>query len=251
MTMSRAQALFFELFEPLPRQGPGNLECLRRALALCGELPPAPRVADLGCGSGTQTIDLARETGGTLLAVDTHAPAVERVRTRAAQAGLSERIEARVANMSDLEPSGSFDLVWSEGALYNLGLKKALPLCARLLRPGGVVAFTDAVWLTDDPPADVRALFADYPTMGGVDDGLTLLRADGWTILGHFVLPDTAWWDDFYTPMERRLQTLRRRYAGDVEALDILDELAAEPKLHRRNAAHYGYAFFVAKRPVD
>jgi SAM-dependent methyltransferase len=249
--MSRADTLFFELFEPLPRQGPGNLECLQRALALCGELPPAPRIVDLGCGSGMQTVDVARATGGTVLAVDTHAPNVERVRTRAAEAGLVERIEARVADMAALQPDEPFDLVWSEGALYNLGLAKALPLCARLLRPGGVVAFTDAVWLRDDPPEDVRALFADYPTMGSVDDVLKRLRSGGWTILGHFVLPDAAWWDDFYTPMEQRLEALRRRYEGNVEALAILEQLAEEPRMHRRSAAFYGYAFFVARRPID
>ncbi len=249
--MSRADALFFELFEPLPRQGPGNLECLRRALALCGELPPKPRIVDLGCGSGAQTVDLARETGGTVLAVDIHAPLVERAQARAALAGLSERIEVRVADMTDLEPSASFDLVWSEGALYNLGLATALPLCARLLRSGGFVAFTDAVWRSNDPPADVRALFADYPTMGTADDVLARLRADGWTILGHFVLPDAAWWDEFYAPMERRLEALRRQYAGDEEAMKILGKLADEPQMHRLGGAHYGYAFFVAQRPVD
>ena len=247
--MSRSDALFFELFEPLPRQGPGSLECLQRALALCGGLPASPRIVDLGCGSGAQTIDLARSTGGTVLAVDTHPPSIERAKSRATDAGLAERIEARVADMSTLQTNEPFDLVWSEGALYNLGLATALPLCARLLRPGGIVAFTDAVWLRDDAPQEVRTAFADYATMGSVNDVARQLEHAGWTVLGHFVLPDSAWWDDFYTPMERRLETLRERYAGDAEALAILDAMAAEPQMHRRHAAYYGYAFFVARRP--
>ena len=47
---SRAEQIFFEVFEPLPRQGPGNLACTELALAPCAELPASPRVLDLGCG---------------------------------------------------------------------------------------------------------------------------------------------------------------------------------------------------------
>jgi len=44
---SRAEQIFFEVFEPLPRQGPGNLACAERALALCEELPVSPRLCTL------------------------------------------------------------------------------------------------------------------------------------------------------------------------------------------------------------
>jgi hypothetical protein len=60
-------------------------------------------------------------------------------------------------------------------------------------------------------------------------------------------LPDEAWWDDFYAPMERRIETLRSTYAGDIEALAALDEVAQEPEMHRRHSAYYAYEFFVAR----
>lgn len=47
--------LFLELFESLPRQGPGTRTCVSRALALCRHLPLSPAVLDLGCGVGGQT----------------------------------------------------------------------------------------------------------------------------------------------------------------------------------------------------
>ena len=40
--------IFFELYESLPRQGPGNRDCAARALAFCRDLPPTPAVLDLG-----------------------------------------------------------------------------------------------------------------------------------------------------------------------------------------------------------
>ena len=145
--------------------------------------------------------------------------------------------------------AGSFDLVWSEGALYNIGILNALRICHELLRPGGCLAFTDAVWRRGNPPPEVKATFdLDYPAMGRVPDVLAAIDASGFLAIGHFTLPDEAWWDDFYTPMPHRIAALRDSYAADGEALAVLDLLAREPELHRLYADYYAYEFFVARR---
>lgn len=246
---SRTDEILFEVFEELPRQGPGDLACTQRALELCGGLPPSPRVADLGCGAGAQTLHLASLLDGSILAIDSHPPLINRLRVKLEEQGLSGRVAARVADMSALDvPSASFDLVWSEGALYNLGLETALPMCADLLRSGGYLAFTEAVWRTMDPPSAVREAFADYSTMGRVEDVVSLIEASALSLVDHFDLPDEAWWADFYGPMEYRIEVLRVKYAEDVEALSVLDEVAEEPQMRRRSGHHYGYEFFVAQR---
>jgi len=148
-------------------------------------------------------------------------------------------------------PSQSFDLVWSEGALYNIGIENALRLCHGLLRPGGYLAFTDAVWRRENAPPEVKASFdLDYPTMGKIPDVLATIDRTGFSLVGHFTLPDEAWWDDFYTPMEQRIAELRAKHAADAEALAVLDRLAQEPEMHRRHSDYYAYEFFVARRPT-
>jgi SAM-dependent methyltransferase len=247
----RFRALFFEVFESLPRQGPGNRASAARALALCTELPDSPRILDLGCGVGEQTLQLAElvETA-SIMAVDSHPPSIERLRQEMRERGLADRISANVGDMArlELEPE-SFDLVWSEGALYSIGLEAALRVCHGLLRPGGYLAFTDPVWRMDDPPPEVKAGFGqEYPTMGTVEDDLAAIREGGFELVGHFTLPDEAWWDDFYTPMELRITALRDTYAGNAEALAILHRLAEEPEMHRRHSGCYAYEFFAARR---
>lgn len=243
--------IFFELYESLPRQGPGNRACAARALALCRELPARPRVLDLGCGVGGQTLHLAALTAGTIVAVDSHAPSVERLRATVARCGLSTRIQPLAGDMARLELAlASFDLIWSEGALYNIGIAPALAVCHRLLCPGGYLAFTDAVWRKDNPPAEIKASFAaDYPAMGRVPDVLAAIDRGGFSLIGHFTLPDEAWWDDFYTPMRQRITALRDRYAGDSSALAVLAQLAREPEMHLQYSEYYAYEFFVARRP--
>jgi SAM-dependent methyltransferase len=247
----RFSEVFFELYEGLPRQGPGNRACAEKALGLCRDLPPTPAVLDLGCGVGGQTLHLAELLPGALItSLDSHAPLVERLRATIAKRGLGERVRPVVGDMAQLEvPPKSFDLVWSEGALYNLGIEKALRICHGLLRPGGYLAFTDAVWRNENPPPEVKASFdLDYPTMGRVSDVLAVIERCGFSLIGHFTLPDEAWWDDFYTPMERRIEELRNKCADDAEAVGVLDQLAREPEMHRRHSDYSAYELFVARR---
>lgn len=242
--------IFFELYESLPRQGPGSRACAAKALALCRDLPPAPSVLDLGCGAGGQTLHLAELTSGSIVAVDSHAPSIERLRATVAARGLAGRIRPLVGDMAEPGlPPASFDLVWSEGALYNIGIERALRVCRGLLRHGGYLAFTDAVWCTEDPPPEVKASFEDdYPTMGRAPDVLAAIERCGFSIIGHFALPDEAWWDDFYAPMAVRIEELRGKYADDGEALAALDQLAREPAMHRKHSGCYAYEFFVTRR---
>jgi len=240
--------IFFELYESLPRQGPGNRACTARALALCRDLPPAPAMLDLGCGVGGQTLHLADLISGSIVALDSHAPSIERLRAMVAVRGLAERIQPMVGDMAEPGlPPASFDLVWSEGALYNIGIEKALRVCRALLRPGGYLAFTDAVWRRDNPPPEVKASFeADYPTMGRVPDVLAAIERSGFSLIGNFTLPDESWWEDFYTPMEIRIEEMRGKYRAEDEALAVLNQLAQEPEMHRKYSDFYAYEFFVA-----
>lgn len=244
--------VFFRVYENLPRQGPGNRACAARALGLCGEMRESPAILDMGCGVGGQTLQLAELTSGSIVAIDSHVPSVERLQAAVAERGLSSRVRAIVGDMACPEqPPGSFDLVWSEGALYNIGLRNALRVCHGMLRPGGYLVFSDSVWRKENPPPAVKSCFdLEYPAMTWVADDLAAIRDSGFDLVGHFTLPDEAWWDDFYTPMEARIAELRTEYHHDQEALAILDQLAEEPEMHRRHSAFYAYEFFVARRPL-
>jgi hypothetical protein len=117
------------------------------------------------------------------------------------------------------------------------------------LRPGGYVAFTDAVWRKENPPPEVKAVFnLDFPTMGWVEGVLIAIEMCGFAQVGHLTLPDEAWWSDSDTPMEYRIDELRLKYTNDAEASSILNQLAQEPELHRRFSEYYAYDFFFVRR---
>ncbi len=248
---SRFYEIFFEVYESLDRQGPGNRASAAKAFGLCADLPEIPAILDLGCGSGGQTFHLAELSPGTILAIDNHARFIEKLQAAIRKRNLSHRVSAKVGDMACPEqPPESFDLIWSEGALYSIGLLNALRVCYELLRPGGFLVFTDAIWRKENPPPEVKTSFdLDYPTMGTPADDLAAVKEAGFNLIDHFALPNEAWWDDFYTPMETRIKELRHKYANDVEASAMLDKLAEEPDMHRRYSDFYNYELFVARRP--
>jgi ubiquinone/menaquinone biosynthesis C-methylase UbiE len=152
--------VFFQLHSGLAREAPGSDATTRQAFALLPPLPPRPRVLDVGCGPGAQTVLLAQLTGGHVTAVDLHAPYLEVLRERAAQAGVADRVTVVQADMGALPfAPGSFDLVWAEGSAYVLGFERALHTWRPLLAAGAHLVLTEAVWLRPDPPDEVRAFW--------------------------------------------------------------------------------------------
>ncbi len=241
--------LFFEIHTDLPREAPGTEASTRRALALMPDLPPAPLVLDLGCGPGAATVLLAQETGGRIAGLDLHRAFSRETRQRALGAGLEARVLGVHGNMESAPfAPGTFDVAWSEGALYSVGFRRGLEICRELLSPSGHLAVTEAVWLEAEPPEAVRRWWeGEYPAITGVDANLDLIDAAGFVTLDHFTLPAAAWWE-YYRPIESRLAELRERHAGDQVALDVLDEAQVEVDMYRRYGGSYGYEFFVCRK---
>jgi SAM-dependent methyltransferase len=244
----RQRAAFFEIHRDLPREGPGNRGSTLKALSLARKLPDRPRVLDIGCGPGAQTLDLANAMPqATIVAVDTHRPFLEDLRRRAAAVDFADRIWAVEANMARLDfPPASFDLIWCEGAVYFMGLSAALLAWRRLLRPGGKIAITEPVWLKPDPPKPALANWAGYPTMRRVGMERPIFLEAGYRLMGAFTLPEAAWWDDYYRPMQKRLEDLADRFLDDPEAEIVLLEAQDEIECYRRYSTYFGYCFYVA-----
>lgn len=238
--------LFFAIHEGLRREGPGSRAMTRRALGLCAGLPERPDVLDIGCGSGTGTLDLAELTGGRVTAVEMHQPYLDRLAERAAARGLNSRITPTVGDMAALNLApGSFDLVWSEGAAYIMGVDNALKSWRPLLRPGGFLVVSDAVWVADPVPAEVLAFWTEaYPEMRRPEDIDRSARAMGYRPLGHFPL-DAACWDDFYADIARRMDEAEAIWGHDPDGRAIIDATRREMEIYRAYPGAYGYEYHV------
>ena len=242
--------VFFEVQRGLPRQGPGNRESTLKALALCTELPENPAVLDVGCGPGMQTMVLAEACSGRIIAVDTCDEYLEELRLRVSRAGLADRVEVQHADMTALAvPEASLDLIWCEGAAYIMGISAALQTWRKFLRDKAYLAFTELVWLEENPPSTVAEFFRnEYPGMTSREAIEQKLPEAGYELVGDFTLPDSAWWNDYYAPLESKLPSLKAKYTGDEEALGVIAMTEAEIDMRRRFGSSYGYQFFIGRK---
>jgi ubiquinone/menaquinone biosynthesis C-methylase UbiE len=213
-------------------------------------LPPEGCILDLGCGVGTQTIDLARGCAARLVAVDNHEPFLRSLRSRVAELGLGARIEPTLGDMGDLRfADASFDAIWCEGAIFVVGFAHGLASWRRLLKPGGHLVVSELCWLTEDPPTELRTFFeAEGADIEGLARRREVIEASGYRLVGDFVLPHTGWWENYYVPLAATLARFRTAHANEAEALAVADRSQHEIDLYTSHAAHFGYGFFVMQR---
>jgi SAM-dependent methyltransferase len=249
--MSLARDVFWKLHRGLAKQGPGSDASTVRALALVGgALPPSPRILDLGCGTGRQSLTLARSTGGHVTAVDVFGPSLAALRERAAAAGLAERIETVQQSMGAIELGPRrFDLVWCESAVYTIGFDAALCAWRPLLAPGAALALSELAWLGPPAPERARRFWAaGYPGMRAHDANLHAIAEAGYALAGSFTLPDADWEDGYYAELARRILPLRAQHA-EPEARAVLDAAEEEIAAFRERAGSFGYVFYVCAAP--
>lgn len=230
------------------RQGPGSAEITRAALALSG-LSAGARVADIGCGTGAASLLLAADLGAEVTAVDMLPAFLDRLRARADAAGVGARITPLAAAMEALPfEAETFDALWSEGAIYNMGFEAGITAWRRFLRPGGVLAVSELTWLTQTRPAPLTQHWeAAYPEVATAGTKIAQLEAAGYIPLGYIALPQTCWLAEYYRPMQARFAEFLARHPGP-EAAALVAQEEQEIALYERYADYVSYGFYIARR---
>lgn len=241
------EELFYEIFSDLPRQGPGNKRSTIRAAKLIKDIPKEPKILDIGCGTGKQTMELANYFGGEIIALDNHAPYLDILNQNSKRLGYGDIITTINCDMGNMPfTNNSFDLIWAEGSIYIAGFKEGLNEWKRLLKKNAYLAITEISWLKDNQPEEVNEFFInEYPAMCSIDQNLEMIASEGYTLVDYFILAPIAWWDDFYIPLENRLKSLRQKYFESESELELIEFVQLEIDLYRKYPDVYGYVFYI------
>jgi len=244
--------LMVDLHRDGTRQGPGSDEETLRALELTRlDRAAELQVADIGCGTGASTLLLAsRLPSARITAVDLFPEFLDILAERARATGCAEQIETLAASMKSLPfAAESLDLIWSEGAIYNIGFSVGIEAWKPCLRPGGVIAVSEITWLRPEPPEEIRRHWnAEYPEIATACEKITILERAGYDLLGYLVLPATNWTDNYYEPTEERIPAFLERHAGRPEAAEIVEMERREADLYKRYQDWFSYGFYVARK---
>ena len=245
----------FELLADLhldgQRQGPGSTAITLKALALTGLAnKPELHIADLGCGTGASTLVLAEHTDCQITAVDLFPEFLDRLTIEAAQYRLVKKINPLVASIDDLKfEAASFDLIWSEGAIYNIGFARGARYWRSFLKPGGVLAVSEITWLTNERPADIEEYWQSYyPEIDTLENKVAVLEGLGYEMLGRFTLPETCWEEEYYRPLEQRHEAFLERHGNNDLAARVVATDREEIAMYRQYQDSYSYGFYIARK---
>jgi cyclopropane fatty-acyl-phospholipid synthase-like methyltransferase len=205
-------------------------------------------VVDAGCGAGRQTMVLAGELGTPIQAVDSYQPFLNRLKRRAKERGIAHLVRTHCMDMKDI-PSvfPNIDLLWAEGAAYNIGFANALITWAQAIKPDGFAVVSELCWLREEIPEPVREFFrSGYPEMQSVPQNIEMAEEAGYEIFNIYTLPQEAWVEDYYDILEPRAKSLVNH--SDPAVRDFVVETLKEIETFRISEDSYGYVFYVLQR---
>ena len=241
------EKIFFEIFELLPRQGPGDDASTKKAFQKLTELPKFPEILDIGCGVGKQTMTLIKLTPGKITVLDNHFPFIEILKRNISQAGYSGRVNCVVGDMASMDfADKSYDLIWSEGSVFIMGFENALKSWKRLLRPRGYMVVSELVWFKEDAPREIKDFFVRAGAqIEHYKHIYSIIESAGYKLVDYFPLPDRSWWTDYYTPMEKVIAEMKIKYKGHNDVQPTFDMLQLEIDMHKKYCKCYGYGFYI------
>src|SRR5213080_704036 len=205
-------------------------------------------VVDAGCGAGRQTMVLARELGTPIQAVDSYQPFLNRLKRRAKENDLGHLVQMHCMDMKDIpNVFPTIDLLWAEGAAYNIGFANALATWAKAIKPNGFAVVSELCWLRNKIPDVVREFFQSaYPEMQAVEQNIATAENAGFELFNTYTLPKEAWMKDYYDVLEPRAKSLVNH--SDVAVRDFAIETLEEIETFNVSEDSYGYVFYLLQR---
>jgi SAM-dependent methyltransferase len=242
--------LICEYFSSLERQGPGSPEVTIKALSFIDNLTDKSLIADIGCGTGGQTMILAQQSPGHITGIDLFPTFIDLFNMNAGKLSLQDRIKGIVGSMEKLPfKKEDLDLIWSEGAIYNIGFERGLNEWREFLKKGGYIAVSEVSWFTEKRPAEIEKFWQDaYPEIDTIPNKVSQMQKAGYIPVANFILPENCWTEHFYDPQVKAQDHFLKKYAGNSTAEEFIESERHEAQYYSRYKEYYGYVFYIGKK---
>ena len=241
--------LIREYYSSVERQGPGSPQVTIQALDFVDNLTENSRIADIGCGTGGQTLVIAQNAPGKITGIDLAPEYIEKLNENSQQYNLQDKVKGIVGSMDNLPfREEEFDLIWSEGAIYNIGFERGLNEWRKFLKKGGYIAVTENTWFTSERPAEIQKFWQKaYPEIDTISNKVAQMQKAGYLPVATFVVPETCW-ADYYSVMQETQKSFLNKYNGNKSAEEFIGYQRYEAELFYKYKAYYGYVFYIGKR---
>lgn len=242
--------LICKYFSHVERQGPGSPAVTIKALSFIENLNNESRIVDIGCGTGGQTLVLAQNAPGQITGLDLFSTFIDKLNINAGKLNLQDKVKGITGSMDNLPfQDNELDLIWSEGAIYNIGFERGLNEWRKFLKTGGYVAVSEASWFTEKRPAEINDFWIDaYPGIDTIPNKVAQMQKAGYVPVATFILPESCWLEQFYVPQVEAQEIFLKENAGNKTAEDFIENQRYEKQLYLKYKEYYGYVFYIGKK---
>ncbi len=244
--------ILIETHVDMDRQGPGSPEMTLKALSFIENLGGIQRAADLGCGTGGQTMIIARQIKGRIIGLDLFPEFIDVFNANANKLNLSDKAEGTVGHMEKLNHifnKDELELIWSEGAIDGIGFEKGLRHWHAYLKRGGYVAVTCPSWLSAERIPEVERFWGDAGSkLDAVGDNISTMQKCGYSFAAAFALDEKCWTNNYFIPRAAKEEALLAKYAGNALVEAYVKNSRCEAELYSKYKRHYGYVFYIGRK---
>ena len=242
--------LICEYFSKLDRQGPGSPEMTVKALSFIENLTHDSKIADIGCGTGGQTMLLGQNTVSNITGIDIFPDFINIFNDNAKNLNLQNRVKGIVGSMDNLPfQDEEFDLIWCEGAIYNIGFERGLNEWRKYLKKNGFIAVTEASWFTNERPSEIENYWKhDYPDITTISNNVAAMQKSGFIPISVFTLPENCWTDNYFIPQIPLCDYFLKKYDGNKTVEEFINGNIREGNMYQEYKKYYGYVFYIGKK---
>ncbi len=241
--------IIYEYFSNTERQGPGNAVETLKALNFIPGLTGKSKIADMGCGTGGQTMTLGQNTACEIIGIDVWPDFIDKFNRNSLDQKLQDRVKGIVGNMENLPfHEEELDLIWAEGSIYNIGFERGLNEWRKFLKIGGYIAITENTWFSEERPEEIREFWQKaYPEIDTIANKVAQMQKAGYLPIATYMLPETIW-TDYYSMQSLNIDAFLKKHKGNKTAEEFASSQRYEAELYNKYKAYYGYMFYIGKR---
>lgn len=243
--------LLIDLHKHQDRQGPGSDRETEKAIALAMlDKTRQLKIADIGCGTGASTVCLAKQLHAHITAIDFLPEFIDVLKATAQKEGLESQISPLVCSMEDLPFSDEeYDVIWSEGAIYNMGFEHGIREWKRFLKHQGLLVVSEITWSTNNRPTELEIYWEnEYPEIGTASSKIKILEENGYSLKAYFLLPEYCWVENYYRPLQNTFDDFLKRNRNSKDAMELVSAEKAEIALYEKYKSYYSYGVYIAEK---